>query len=566
MQSRRGRGHQGSRGRGGGSGSAGSGSWSIFNSFNDRKSGRSAYGKSSDAEKATAEKFAPQFSSDADASRPADEALRLANAVTSTILVRIEGDSGTSAVSLPAFHSQLLQRSREDLAPAASATLEYLRCVAMKELMREYEELLSAANWPMMKRKGQREAFIRWVFERKALERAWDAGQTKSGVAAGDLPPRDPVIPGSPVEVSTSLLREVEADAPMEDAEEKAGASSKIVLEVAQRSNAKLLHIANSEIPKLKGDAICNDKFTVFWHKDTATFAKIGSDGSSTSHEMLIRHANRLKYLFNAFSLQGVPDTEKVSSTPVVVDEAAFAARTFAMLERYRAITGVKPNEGSGHHAAIPPQIHACLERNLEVSMELFAAPFNSHGPNYCSLFGDTDCHFGSVGSFFDFHPVQGSFEANPPFVEEVMEEMRLHMEQLLAATDQPLSFTIVVPAWTNPVPPSHQALTENKSGYLRRKILFPADDHVYLDGFQHTLRDAPFKPVHETVVFIIQNEAGAVKWPATDAVEADLRATWKELATTVVRPVLGGPIAPSSVDGPIPGEKRPRDTDAEQE
>lgn len=36
------------------------------------------------------------------------------------------------------------------------------------------------------------------------------------------------------------------------------------------------------------------------------------------------------------------------------------------------------------------------------------------------------------------------SFEANPPFVEELMYQMVLHMEDLLCSTDQPLSFTVV--------------------------------------------------------------------------------------------------------------------------
>uniref|UniRef100_A0A1I8FAH7 PCIF1_WW domain-containing protein n=1 Tax=Macrostomum lignano TaxID=282301 RepID=A0A1I8FAH7_9PLAT len=38
----------------------------------------------------------------------------------------------------------------------------------------------------------------------------------------------------------------------------------------------------------------------------------------------------------------------------------------------------------------------------------------------YCSAFPDTDCYFGSRGPVLDFYPLEGSFEANPPFSEEL--------------------------------------------------------------------------------------------------------------------------------------------------
>ena len=42
----------------------------------------------------------------------------------------------------------------------------------------------------------------------------------------------------------------------------------------------------------------------------------------------------------------------------------------------------------------------------------------------FCSAFKDTDSPFGSVGTFLDFKPTTGNFEANPPFVPELMEAM----------------------------------------------------------------------------------------------------------------------------------------------
>lgn len=44
----------------------------------------------------------------------------------------------------------------------------------------------------------------------------------------------------------------------------------------------------------------------------------------------------------------------------------------------------------------------------------------------YLSFFGP------SVGSFFDFQPTEGAYEANPPFVRDVIVKMANHMDTLL--------------------------------------------------------------------------------------------------------------------------------------
>lgn len=50
-----------------------------------------------------------------------------------------------------------------------------------------------------------------------------------------------------------------------------------------------------------------------------------------------------------------------------------------------------------------------------------------------------------------DFHPTSGSFEANPPFCEELMEAMVDHFESLLTETQDPLSFIVFIPEWRDP-------------------------------------------------------------------------------------------------------------------
>ena len=74
------------------------------------------------------------------------------------------------------------------------------------------------------------------------------------------------------------------------------------------------------------------------------------------------------------------------------------------------------------------------LERVLGVNHECFASPLNCHFPAYCSAFLDTDTPFGSRGSFFDWRPTSGYYEANPPFVNGIMLAMAQRLDELLEA------------------------------------------------------------------------------------------------------------------------------------
>lgn len=72
------------------------------------------------------------------------------------------------------------------------------------------------------------------------------------------------------------------------------------------------------------------------------------------------------------------------------------------------------------------------LHSRLGVQLECFASPLNCRFDQYCSAFPDVDAPFGSLGSFFSFAPKEGSFEANPPFVPDVMLAAVRHAEFLL--------------------------------------------------------------------------------------------------------------------------------------
>mmetsp|Transcript_15781 Transcript_15781/g.23431 ORF Transcript_15781/g.23431 Transcript_15781/m.23431 type:complete len:648 (-) Transcript_15781:297-2240(-) len=119
--------------------------------------------------------------------------------------------------------------------------------------------------------------------------------------------------------------------------------------------------------------------------------------------------------------------------------------RIFVLLCRYDTISALK----GVNHAAIPPRAFEAMSRNFGISHECFASPLNRVSPSYNSIFPDVDRFFGSLGSFFDFLPLEGSFEANPPFDGESTSIMFEHIFGLLQRTDtekNALSFLVVVP------------------------------------------------------------------------------------------------------------------------
>ena len=232
------------------------------------------------------------------------------------------------------------------------------------------------------------------------------------------------------------------------------------------------------------------------------------------SHEILAGHYEKLRLLY-----QNLHPDEK--------DDVNFHKRLIIMLQRYRNATGFRPGEGCGHHCATPPTVLNFLSESISVMMECFASPLNSYFPFYCSMFGDTDVSFGSFGSFFSFFPTEGSFEAGPPYVEEVMEATRAHICYLLRNSDKPLSFTVIIPEWRDYPTECISKMDSNEEGFIKRMISISKHKHVYLDGFQHCTREKKFKPVHDTLVVVMQNEPGSSKWPVDDVFERRLREVW---------------------------------------
>lgn len=202
------------------------------------------------------------------------------------------------------------------------------------------------------------------------------------------------------------------------------------------------------------------------------------------------------------------------------VDDAAFRQDLFAVLCRYDTLAG------SGFQAACLPPVFDALQLHFGTQFECFASPLNCRYGRFCSAFADTDAPFGSLGSFFEFRPTEGSFQANPPFEAALIDDMRQHMEDLLGTAEhggRALGFLVVVPVWRGNE--AWEGLAS--SPWLRATVIVSNRDHDYTEGAQAAARKTSRAATNDTSVFVLQSAAAAKTWPATDAAQAAVRSAF---------------------------------------
>lgn len=187
---------------------------------------------------------------------------------------------------------------------------------------------------------------------------------------------------------------------------------------------------------------------------------------------------------------------------------------------------------------AFPATGFRWLREEMGVTTECFASPLNCWNDRFCSVALDCDRFFGSQGNFFCLGPealaAGGSFEANPPFVESVMEHMARKIQAVLTLfrdSVTPLSFSVIVPGWDDASCVSYQIMFNSE--FLRPrtqyKLVLPAKQHNYRPGMQQReLRDEQPSNV-DTFVFFLQNDAGARRWPITEDKAGQLKAILRD-------------------------------------
>lgn len=144
--------------------------------------------------------------------------------------------------------------------------------------------------------------------------------------------------------------------------------------------------------------------------------------------------------------------------------------RMFVLLCRYDLVGDMK----NGCNVSLTSTAFETLTKQFGVTHECFASPMNHVCPSYNSIFPDIDRYFGSLGSFFDFVPKEGSFELDIPFNGSSAKITLDHILGLLYQSDSdkhPLSFIVIVP--------DGEDILEyaQNSPFLRKTAILEADD-----------------------------------------------------------------------------------------
>ncbi|XP_075680046.1 mRNA (2'-O-methyladenosine-N(6)-)-methyltransferase-like [Dermatophagoides pteronyssinus] len=196
-----------------------------------------------------------------------------------------------------------------------------------------------------------------------------------------------------------------------------------------------------------------------------------------------------------------------------------FLTRVWCLLKRYQSF--YDKNEGLCSQNSLPLSVFGALNKHFGVTFECFASPLNCYFRQYCSFFPDTDGYFGSRGSILNFYPISGSFQANPPDSEDLINATITHFEKLLENSMEPLSFIIFIQEKPEISEKLISRLESNK--FKRMHLTLQASEHEYRHGFQHVCNpnEIRVKSLYNTIVYFLQNDAGFLKWgPTPERVE----------------------------------------------
>ena len=199
-----------------------------------------------------------------------------------------------------------------------------------------------------------------------------------------------------------------------------------------------------------------------------------------------------------------------------------FNCRVFNLLCRYNTLYS------PGYQAMLPEQVFDLLNEKLFVKHEIFASPANCTLRCYTSAYPDTDYHFGSQGNFFENYVSLfrrgGSYELNPPFIEEHMLLMTLILIYFLDVCSNPLSFIVIIPSWTDSL--VYKLLSSSKHNVIPEKeVRLDRLCHYYRNGGNYESTDDSIKNAsNNSSIFILQNSLGKDVYPVTDGLLADIK------------------------------------------
>lgn len=182
----------------------------------------------------------------------------------------------------------------------------------------------------------------------------------------------------------------------------------------------------------------------------------------------------------------------------------------WAIIYRYQLLGS------NNHQLAVLPNIMKNMYNDYQLNFECFASAINSTFSSYCSIYWDLEKYFGSVGSFFNFIPIKGTFGFNPPYQKDIIEVGITKLLSILDNTNNELTFIITIPIWDNE---GKLLFNNNKqnieygdfeiiktikdSKYLKALRMVSKEDFTYLD---HNFELYKNKTIQNTYIIILSN------------------------------------------------------------
>lgn len=164
--------------------------------------------------------------------------------------------------------------------------------------------------------------------------------------------------------------------------------------------------------------------------------------------------------------------------------------------------------EGQSFQWCVPPNVMTTIEHNLSTKTEMFASPINAVLPYYYSLFV-VDRYFGGVDNFFNIEsnsPMKGTFEINPPFIDDLFIRSSRKITDLLNHNIQEdLMFIYIMPDWLD----SEGYLMLKNNRFLLDEILLKENEHLYYQTSTNKMITVNF----ETHIMILGTDLSKQRW-----------------------------------------------------
>lgn len=105
----------------------------------------------------------------------------------------------------------------------------------------------------------------------------------------------------------------------------------------------------------------------------------------------------------------------------------------------------------NNNQLAVSPKTMNKFSKNYDLAFESFASAINAKSEYFCSIYYDLEKYFGSFGNFFDCNFIEGCYNFNPPFQEDII---NLGIEKIISdmsksmIKNKKLTFIITIPVW----------------------------------------------------------------------------------------------------------------------